>query len=89
MMDGHTSFLAAFAFWSLPYCTSKSGGDHFGDSGGGAGLSSRLFQLPHFEMGKFKNIGEQNTRDRTRDHVTPYSTGVRLLISCIYSNVQG
>lgn len=46
MTDGHMWFLAAFAFWSLPYCTWKSDGDRFGDSGGEASLSSRLFQLP-------------------------------------------
>jgi hypothetical protein len=46
MTDGHTSFLGAFAFRCLPYCSSKSGGDPFGDSGGEANLSSRPFQLP-------------------------------------------
>jgi hypothetical protein len=42
MTDGHTWFLAVFAFWSLLYCTSKSDGDPFGDSVGEASLSSRL-----------------------------------------------
>jgi hypothetical protein len=46
MTDGHTWFLAAFAFWSLRYCTSKSGGDPFGDSGGEASINSWMFQLP-------------------------------------------
>jgi len=43
MTDGHTSFLAAFAFQSLPYCMSKSGGDLFGDSDGEESFSSQLF----------------------------------------------
>ena len=46
-MGGLTLSLVAFAFWSLPYCTSKSGGDLFGDSGGEANISSRLF---HWQM---------------------------------------